>query len=501
MIGWAVETLVATTLLMLLVLALRQPVRRAFGPGVAYALWLLPLARMILPPLPASWRESAAAPIAAPLAHAGDAITMLVAAPLGLDGAAAPGPQHPSLGLVLAGLWGLGVAAFLVWHWTAHIRFCRRMLAGSTAASTFAGGVRVLESTAAAGPLAFGVLRRYVAFPSDFDERYDAEERDLALAHELGHHARGDLLANWAALVVLAVQWFNPVAWRSFRAFRADQEMANDAWVMRGRSAAFRHAYGRAIVKAAHGGAIPTACHLHSVDALKTRLRMLAAKRKSRARTASGGAVISLIAVAALGLTASGTAAAEGLRAKVGDAVGIDLSRLPHGAPALAMLAAQQDDARPNATRAHHHLPPLPPVPPVPPVPGAAVVPPVPPVPPVPDADRIMADVPQVDSRVCDGQGDARQMVIEDRANGRKRIIICTDRIAQAAARGAQVAAHSAEIQRAAYRAAMADVARSQIEVQAQLRRSADERRRSMDDLNRSLHKMHEDLARQGLED
>ena len=54
MIGWALETFVATTLLMLLVLAVRGPVRKAFGPHMAYALWLLPVARLLLPPLPAA---------------------------------------------------------------------------------------------------------------------------------------------------------------------------------------------------------------------------------------------------------------------------------------------------------------------------------------------------------------------------------------------------------------------------------------------------------------
>ena len=67
MIGWVAETLIASTLLMALVLGLRGPVRRAFGPGVAYLLWLLPLLRMALPPLPASWRESAAAPCRRPI--------------------------------------------------------------------------------------------------------------------------------------------------------------------------------------------------------------------------------------------------------------------------------------------------------------------------------------------------------------------------------------------------------------------------------------------------
>ncbi len=37
--SWAIEMIVASTLLMLLVLALRGPVRKAFGPHMAYALW------------------------------------------------------------------------------------------------------------------------------------------------------------------------------------------------------------------------------------------------------------------------------------------------------------------------------------------------------------------------------------------------------------------------------------------------------------------------------
>ncbi|MFX6040888.1 M56 family metallopeptidase, partial [Acinetobacter baumannii] len=64
--------------------------------------------------------------------------------------------------------------------------------------------VAIIETDAAAGPLAFGIWRRYVAFPADFRERYDADERSLALEHELAHHDGGDLIANWVALAVLA---------------------------------------------------------------------------------------------------------------------------------------------------------------------------------------------------------------------------------------------------------------------------------------------------------
>ncbi|MGN6277461.1 MAG: M56 family metallopeptidase [Sphingomonas sp.] len=535
MTGWAIETLVATTLLMLLALIARGPVRRVFGPGIAYMLWLLPLARMVLPPLPASWRETAAAPLPAhltPIARASDTITVLVVKPLGLGDAAAPVAHHPSLGLLIAALWIAGAAAFFAWHWIAHVRFCRRMLARAVPSAASAPGVRVIESDAAAGPLAFGVLRRYVAFPRDFADRYDSDERDLALAHELGHHARGDLVANWAALIALAIHWFNPVAWRAFRAFRADQEMANDARVLRGRDAAFRHAYGRAIVKSAHGGAIGAACHLHTIHALKGRLKMLSAARKSRTRILGGAAIVGTLIVTGLGLTASGTQAAEGLRAKVGKTIGVDLTRpvelaRSDGAP-VALAAVAQDDVAPVAT-VDPSVPPPPPVPapevaPAPyPAPAAMPAPPAPPAPAIAGTRRIertrviqdgkvvtdnvnaiMADMPEVSSRNC-GHGDLQQMVINDQSGGKNRIIICTDRISEVAAKGAAegatIAANSADIERNAYRSALAGLQTARTRLMTDNRLSADERNEALSSIDESIKEMQDDLAHAGADD
>ncbi|WP_343519119.1 M56 family metallopeptidase, partial [Sphingomonas sp.] len=251
MIAWVVETFVATTLLMLLVLAIRKPVSRHFGPNIAYALWALPVLRLALPPLPESWRASAETPVAA----ASEVITYYVVEPITVPQAAAtaaaPVAQAAPIDWlpILLAIWAAGALAFLGYHLIAHGRFCARLLRRARVERTVAEGrVHVIETDAATGPLAFGIWRKYVAFPRDFHERYDPLERNLALAHELGHHLRGDLIANWIALVVLALHWFNPVAWRAFRAFRADQEMACDALVLSGRAPALRHAYGRAIV-------------------------------------------------------------------------------------------------------------------------------------------------------------------------------------------------------------------------------------------------------------
>ena len=49
--NWLTDTLLVTGVLIALVLLLRRPVAKGFGPGAAYALWLLPLLRLVLPPL------------------------------------------------------------------------------------------------------------------------------------------------------------------------------------------------------------------------------------------------------------------------------------------------------------------------------------------------------------------------------------------------------------------------------------------------------------------
>ena len=107
MIGWAIEALLASALLMAVVLVIRTPVRRYFGPGIAYALWALPAFRLLLPPLP---QFHSAAPQL--LSRASETVTIYVIEPLG-GSTAAPVSLYSSLGTVLAVLWGAGAAAFL----------------------------------------------------------------------------------------------------------------------------------------------------------------------------------------------------------------------------------------------------------------------------------------------------------------------------------------------------------------------------------------------------
>lgn len=294
LIAWGEATLLASSVLMLLVLAVRAPVRRSIGPRLGYILWALPAVRMVLPPLPAG--ALGALPMAQD-AVAG--ISVLFVGPQAASGAWDE-PHALLIGLALPALWLAGAVGLLTVYAVRHLAYCRRLRAKGNELGRV-DGIRVVAADVE-GPLAFGVFHRFIAVPRGFARNYRSCERALALAHESAHHARGDLLANWLSLVVLAVHWWNPLAWLAIRAFRNDQEFAADAHVLAGKEPGTRALYAHVLAKAAGVGALP-ACNLNARSNLKGRLMMIGQKPRSSRRLAFGGAVLTLFGTAALAAT------------------------------------------------------------------------------------------------------------------------------------------------------------------------------------------------------
>ena len=259
MIGWIMQTMAASTLLMLVLVVLRPWLHRYCPPQLVYTLWLVPAARLMMPALP----------ILAPGAPATEAPTIL---PVPLSGAA---PMAIDGGVLLLILWLGGAAGHLAVQICRYVRYLRAVRAAATGVAGAAGPIAVRISAAVDGPMAAGLLRRDIFVPVDFERRFAPEERRLALAHERMHHSRHDLLANLAALVVLSLHWFNPLAHHAYRLFRADQELACDADVVMREAGAKRAVYGRTLLKASEG--VPAlSCPLSEVALLKQRLRQLA---------------------------------------------------------------------------------------------------------------------------------------------------------------------------------------------------------------------------------
>jgi len=293
MTAWFASNMAWASLAMLVVLVIRQPVARLFGAGPAYALWLLPVLRLLAPPLP---------DFAPDITPTLPSLTMIVsvaeeAAPLPPDGG--PGQWVP----VLLAIWAGGAAVFLIWQVFAYRAFLARLEAGARPRGDHRG-LPLIESPAAEGPIALGLLRRRIIVPADFDARYSPVERRLALEHECVHHRRGDIWWNHAGLFILALNWFNPLAWAAFRAFRADQELACDAVVAAAAGPDERLDYARALIKSASRPGLVAACPLNHADQLKRRLKMMKTHKVSRLRLLGGAGAVALLAAASLSVGA-----------------------------------------------------------------------------------------------------------------------------------------------------------------------------------------------------
>lgn len=211
-----------------LLLLLRQPLLRHFGPGLRYAAWELPPLLMLAACLPAS---------APALALKAEVVARLE--PLVAVVPVATTPSQPGWPLLLTAMWATGALTGLL-HL---VRLQRR----------YQRGLRLRQglwqSPAGSGPALVGLLRQRLALPADFEQRFDARQQELVLAHEEVHRTRCDNLWNALGAFICLVHWFNPLAWLALRRMRADQELSCDAAVM-ARHPGSEAAYGRALVLA-----------------------------------------------------------------------------------------------------------------------------------------------------------------------------------------------------------------------------------------------------------
>jgi beta-lactamase regulating signal transducer with metallopeptidase domain len=186
------------------VLALRIPIRRLFGPEIAYGLWAVPPVAALASVLPARVDDGA--------------------------------PQVHALAAAIA---DISAPALLVWTVGAMLVVAGLARAQASFMKSAAKGV--------AGPAVVGVINPRVLMPAD-DGTYSPEERALIRAHERQHVARCDPRAGAGAAVLQALCWFNPLVHLGAYLMRLDQELACDAAVLRDRPRD-RALYARTLLK------------------------------------------------------------------------------------------------------------------------------------------------------------------------------------------------------------------------------------------------------------
>jgi beta-lactamase regulating signal transducer with metallopeptidase domain len=324
----------AFSLLILLVLAVRRPVRTLVGPRVAYALWLLPLIAALAVLLPPRIDYATALPAASSVP-----LVQTVAAPTPAL-AADPAPLAPAIDLwqVILVLWAVGAAASLSWLIIQQLRYL--------------GFARL----GAAGPAVVGFWRPRVVLPVDFEERYSTQERVLILAHESTHLKRQDPRVIGLALTLRSLAWFNPLAYIAVTKLRIDQELACDEAVVScfPRS---RRVYADALAKSQLAiRPLPLGCYWPSgtEHPLLERLSMLKTSRiGARSRIAGAGVLALLCAATGLAAWSATPAEVRYVSPEPAPAPAPAASPTPGPTPQVAML-------QPAAAPAAQAAPPMP---------------------------------------------------------------------------------------------------------------------------------------------
>lgn len=324
------QWIVSSSVLILVVIALRYVLRGKLSLRMQYALWLLVLVRLLVPVSFGASDLSVmnAVPERAPTvqhgtykqdivgerndapANAGTvgvpAQSMNEAAPPNLvqnvttATVTAPTVEKTDWARIAKTVWLAGAAALGLVFLAVNLRFGKKLRRSRERVEETDACLPVYESDETDTPCLFGVAKPSIYVTPD--TRTEAETLRYALAHEQTHYRHGDNL--WAVLrgVCLALHWYNPLVWWAAELSRRDAELACDEATIRRIGESERAAYGRTLIRMTcekRPALLVTATMMtDSGKGLRERITLLVKKPKTAAYTAVAVLLIAGLSVA-----------------------------------------------------------------------------------------------------------------------------------------------------------------------------------------------------------
>ena len=225
---WQVVRLSLTAGWMILVLMALRPLLKKAPRRFSCLLWGLVAVRLALPFSFESRVSMVPQAAAAPqkIAQALNPGQMNWVSPAALAAnplpAAEAAPPAFSPATLIPLVWGLGIAAMLLYAAISYFRLYRQVQVSAPA------GKRVYRCDTISTPFILGIVNPKIFLPSDLDERTAVS----VLAHEQAHLRRGDHLWKPLGYVLLSIYWFNPLCWVAYFLFCRDVEQACDEAVI-----------------------------------------------------------------------------------------------------------------------------------------------------------------------------------------------------------------------------------------------------------------------------
>ena len=317
-----IEWVVSSCILILAVIALRYLLRGRISLRLQYVLWLLVLARLLLPVSFGSTDISVMSVVEkAPAVQAVESVREVDTIWQAHDGSVEGYPAGPlmpdtpvtvapsvtndqfsrmesalTLRKLLLPIWWCGAAVTLLVFLSANLRFAGRLRKSRRPLAVEGAALPVYVAEERAVPCLFGLFR-----PAIYVTQATADDPVLlrhAVAHETTHFRHGDHV--WALLraVCLALHWWNPLVWWAAKLSRQDGELACDEATIRALGETERAAYGRTLIRMACGRGVSPLLTATAMDGGKTSLHERIVLLAKKPRTAALAAIALVLAAA-----------------------------------------------------------------------------------------------------------------------------------------------------------------------------------------------------------
>lgn len=318
-----IEWVVSSCILILAVIALRYLLRGKISLRLQYALWLLVLARLLIPvsfgstdisvmsvvekapavqavesvrDVDTIWQADNGSVQGLPAGAAADNAPLQIAPRTTSDDQFSRMSSALTLRKILLPVWWGGAAVTLLVFLTANLCFAARLRKSRRPLIVEGASLPVYVARERAVPCLFGLFRPAVYVTPEAEE--DGTLLRHTVAHETTHFRQGDHV--WALLrtVCLALHWWNPLVWWAAKLSRQDGELACDEATIRALGEGERAAYGRTLIRMACGRGASPLLTATTMDGGKTSLHERIVLLAKKPRTAALAAIALVLAAA-----------------------------------------------------------------------------------------------------------------------------------------------------------------------------------------------------------
>ena len=243
-----------SSLLIAVIFVLEFALRRKVRAAIRYALWLMVLVKLLLPPSlalptgPSWWIHPAAPP---PVKAPPVSFTVSYGEQMAPDFPLPPSPVIPpprapamsfaAWALAASGVVSAGLLAWLLVRWWQINQKVRRaktseelipVLDEARRLTRLRTGIRLKLTEDSMSPAVCGLFRPVILLPQSLVERLSAGQLRAVLLHEAIHLRRGDVWVNCAQALLQIVYWWHPLLWLANARIRRVREEAVDDAVM-----------------------------------------------------------------------------------------------------------------------------------------------------------------------------------------------------------------------------------------------------------------------------